>query len=180
MDNHGWDSDKESIMENLPFLDSYSGQSVDELISLENSYRIDSLVLAFEQAICQKAKKVGMVNLNDVEEIILAVEALEREVNNGGYHQFFVNPSNKFVAVIVEALKRIGCPKTAEITQRAIDTLALSGPLTPEAIDQIIYEDDEERDDKLNQCDNIYYHSDEDIAARLFSFIKNHKEKITF
>jgi hypothetical protein len=33
-----------------PFLESYAGQSTEELLALEGKYRIDSLVLAFEQA----------------------------------------------------------------------------------------------------------------------------------
>ena len=37
------------------WLDEYSGQTVDELISLESTHRIDSLVLALEEAIDQKA-----------------------------------------------------------------------------------------------------------------------------
>ncbi len=70
-------------MPDLQWLDRYSGETVDELLALEGKYRIDSLVLAFEQAIDQKAARVGGEYLTDVERIILAVEALEREVNNG-------------------------------------------------------------------------------------------------
>ena len=61
----------------------YSGQSADQLLSLEGMYRIDSLVRAFEQAITQKAQRGGVQSLTDEERIVLAVEALEREVNNG-------------------------------------------------------------------------------------------------
>ena len=101
------------------WLNGYSGQSVDQLIALEGRYRTDSLVLAFEQAIYQKADRLGGDELSEEELTILAVEALEREVNNGGYGQFFVNTS-EFAPVILDALRRIGCPKTAKITQRAL------------------------------------------------------------
>jgi hypothetical protein len=37
------------------FLESYGGQSTEELLALAGKYRIDSLVLALEQAIQQKA-----------------------------------------------------------------------------------------------------------------------------
>jgi hypothetical protein len=46
-------------MPDLNWLDGYSGESVDELIALEGTYRTDSLVLAFEQAMDQKAARVG-------------------------------------------------------------------------------------------------------------------------
>jgi hypothetical protein len=46
-------------MRELPWLNAYSGETVDELLALEGKYRIDSLVVAFEQAMDQKAARVG-------------------------------------------------------------------------------------------------------------------------
>jgi Ni,Fe-hydrogenase I small subunit len=66
------------------FLDSYEGQSTEELLALEREYRVDSLVLAFEQAIQNKSPD----SISTEESYVLAVEGLEREVNNGGYSQF--------------------------------------------------------------------------------------------
>ena len=77
-------------------------------------YRTDSLVLAFEEAIQKKAESSP---ISKEERYVLAVEALEREVNNGGYDQFFLNSSHDFMDVIKEALVAIGCPKTAAITR---------------------------------------------------------------
>src|SRR5579862_9885762 len=110
-------------MTDLQWLDGYSGQTVDQLLALEGKYRIDSLVLAFEQAMDQKAAEVGEESLTEEEGIILAIEALEREVNNGGYGQFFVNSSRAYAPVIVPALGRIGCPRTADITQKALNVV---------------------------------------------------------
>ena len=159
------------------WLDAYSGQSADQLLSLEGKYRIDSLVLAFEQAIGQKAQRGGLQSLTDEERVVLAIEALEREVNNGGYDQFFVNSSREFVPTIVGALQRIGCKKTATITQRAITALGIS-ELTSEAIGAAMAGDNEQRLAKLNRCDDSYYKSAEPIAERLFAFIKANKTNI--
>ncbi len=166
-------------MEERKWFDEYSGQSTDELIALEGDYRIDSLVVAFEQAVDQKAARIGMENLTDEERIILAVEALEREVNNGGYDQFFINSSNEFAPIIVDSLKRIGCSGTAEVTHEAITALAIERPVTVEAIEDVMDEDSDERDDKLDECDEEYYETGENIAGRLFEFIKNNRDKIT-
>jgi hypothetical protein len=38
----------------------------------------------------------------------MAVESLEREVNNGGYDQFFVNAA-EYTPVIADSLSAIGC-----------------------------------------------------------------------
>ena len=69
----------------MQWLNSYTGQSTDQLIALEQNYRTDSIVLAFEDALRQKEERVGIAGLTDAERVVLAVEALEAEVNNGGY-----------------------------------------------------------------------------------------------
>jgi hypothetical protein len=121
----------------LRWLDGYRGQTVKELLALEGKFRVDSLVVAFEEAMRQKAARLGMKNLTEEERIILAVEAIEREVNNGGYDQFFVN-APEFAPAIVKSLRRIDCPKTATITQRALDSLGLRH-LTVEGIKKAIW-----------------------------------------
>lgn len=162
------------------WLDGYSGQSVEQLLSLEGEYRTDSLVLAFEQAIGQKAERKGAQSLTHEERIVLAVEAMEREVNNGGYDQFFVNSSREYAPIIVGALQRIGCKKTAKITQKAIEALRISD-LRSDAIEAVIcVRDDEGRSDKLRDCDDSYYKSTEPIAERLFAFIKANIASISF
>ena len=165
-------------MSDLKFLSDYSGQTAEQLLALEGEYRIDSLVLAFEQALDQKAAREGAGAVNVEERIILAIEALEREVNNGGYDQFFANSSREFAPIIVQALLRIGCPKTAEITQRAIDALHLPD-LSVEGIETAM-EAAEDIEDDLNNCDNSYFAAGEDIAGQLFAFIKANKDIITF
>jgi hypothetical protein len=161
------------------FLEGYSGQSTDQLLSLGGEYRTDSLVLAFEQAIIQKAERDGVKSLTDEERIVLAVEALEREVNNGGYDQFFVNSSREFAPTVVGALQRIGCKKTATITQRAIKSLDVAD-LTSEAIEAAMAAENEERLAKLKRCDDSYYKGAEPIGERLFAFIKANKAAIRF
>jgi hypothetical protein len=168
---------KEQLIAGTSWLNGYEGRTVEELISLEGKYRIDSLVSAFEEAIGQKLQRDGSTALNDEEQTVMAVEALEREVNNGGYNQFFTNSSNGFAAIIVDSLRRIGCKKTARLTQRAIDALEISD-LTVEAIDTEMAIDNKQRTKKLNACDETYYRAAEPIAERLFAFIKLNRQNI--
>ena len=162
-------------MPDLKWLDSYSGQTINELLALEGECRIDSLVLAFEEALDQKAARNGGGSLTSEERVVLAIEALEREVNDGGYRLFFENSTREFVPIIVQALERIGCARTAEITQRAIDALHLP-MLTVEAVEAAI--GGRESDEELNRCDESYYKEGEDIAGNLFAFIKTNKSAI--
>lgn len=164
-------------MPELTWLDGYSGQTVDQLLALEATHRVDSLILAFEQAINQKSARVGMEALTPEERTVLAVEALEREVNNGGYHQFFVN-TMEFAPLIVEVLRRIACPQTAAITEAAIQALRLP-ELSVAEIEKVIYDDDDERDNKLGECDDRYFEYAENIEGQLFAYTKTHKHSFT-
>ena len=163
-------------MPELKWLDGYTGQTVDELIALEGKYRIDSLVLAFEQALDQKWARDGGEKMSDEEFIVLAIEAMEREVNNGGWGQFFVN-TGQFAPVIVDVLQRIRCPKTAKIAQKAAKIVE-KAPITEEEIENGTWEENEKRQDELNECDKLYFERPENIEESLFAFIKANRTKI--
>lgn len=158
------------------FLDEYDGQSVEELIGLQKTHRIDSIVLAFESALDRK--KDSGKEMSDAELIVLAVEALEREVNNGGYSQFFYNSSAEYTSIIVESLRAIGCNEIADLTQTAIGLLGLDS-LDPEIIEERMDPDDDELEEALGELDGIYYSEVDDIPGyALFEYIKNNRNEI--
>lgn len=156
------------------FLDAYDGQSTDELIALSATHRIDSIVLAFEQALQDKA------SLNKEERTIVAIEGLEREVNNGGFSQFFVNSSNEFVPCIQEALKAIGCPKTATLCSQAMAILGITEDMSTDTIEDLACDASDEQDQRLSKLDEIYYEGEEEpIAGKLFEFIQQNRSVIS-
>jgi len=130
----------------------------------------------------QKAEREGASALNDFQRIVLGVEALEREVNNGGYHQFFLkvflSSARKFATTIASSLQRIGRKKTATITQKAIKALAVSDRTPEEMIGDALAGDDQQLLPKLSRCDDAYYGSAEPIADRLFVFLKKNQTQI--
>jgi hypothetical protein len=164
-------------MAEFQWLDGYNGQTVDQLIAFEGTHRIDSLVLAFEQALDQKWERDSEI-MSDEELVILAIEAMEREVNNGGWGQFFVN-TGQFVPIIVDALQRIRCPKTAKIAEKAVE-IVKKAPITEEEIENSTWEENEKRQDALTKCDNLYSDCPEHIEESLFAFIKANRQKIEF
>ncbi|MBN1516081.1 DUF4375 domain-containing protein [Candidatus Sumerlaeota bacterium] len=161
----------------IKWLEGYTGQSTDELIAFEGKYRIDSLILAFEQALDQKAARIGIENLTAEERVVLAIEAFEREVNNGGYSQFFFNSSNEYALIITDALHRIERPMIVKLTQEAINALGLQS-VTVAAINRAMENESAELEAELEECDERYYGMGDDLAMPLFEFIKNNKGKI--
>jgi hypothetical protein len=156
------------------WLEMYDGQSTGELLAMRDGYRIDSLVVAFEEAIWRKPAE----SLTRGERYVLAVEALEREVNNGGYSQFFLNSRSAFLDVIVEALQAIGCPQTAAITRDAIDALGLPPGATDERVEQTVLSEEPKMKAAFDRCDDRYYEGSEPIADRLFDWIDANRDAI--
>jgi len=159
------------------WLESWSGRSTDELLALVGEYRVDSVVLAFDEALQMKEYKQGAMSLTQEEWVVLAIEALEREVNNGGYGQFFLN-SAEYVPVVVDALERIGCHETAALTQEAIDALGLKNGLTAEAVERVMREDNLEREGRLEELTNRYFDVAGDLAEPLLEYVKRNRERI--
>jgi Domain of unknown function (DUF4375) len=155
----------------------YSGETTDELLSYPATGQQDSLVRAFEEGLQRKASRRGQRALKQEERIVLAVRALDREVNNGGYQQFFCNSSRMFAPQIVQSLERIGCRRTAKITQRAIAALQVS-PVTVARIDAIMQETNEERDQELDRCDQLFYKTALGIPKGLYAFVKANRSRI--
>ena len=103
--------------------------------------------------------------LSDEERIVLAVEALEREVNNGGYCRSLGNASRELAPSIADALLRIGCPVTARITRNAIRAVGV-GAFAPDQIEAAMASEDEERD------------APEDLAGQHFAYIRAKRDAI--
>jgi hypothetical protein len=156
----------------LEFLDYHRGQTLEDLLDMEDYCRVDSLVLAMEQGLQTKKR------LTEAEETVLAVEALEREVNNGGFDQFFLN-TPEHAPYIVDSLRRIGCPKTARLAEKAIKALGVKGQLTAKKIKAVIYDEDDARDDLLDRYDDVYYKgAEEPICDKLFVYVKANRARI--
>jgi mRNA-degrading endonuclease RelE of RelBE toxin-antitoxin system len=158
---------------------AYAGETADELFSYPAKNQEDALVQAFREGIQQKVLIEGNLALSDEERIVLAVTALQQEVNNGGFDQFLRNPSREFAPVIADSLSRIGCKKAAKITARALNSLGLP-ILTVSRIDAALMTTSKERDQELQQCDELFYKLRGSLAMRLYSFIAANKGRIVF
>jgi hypothetical protein len=54
------------------------------------------------------------------QQVFSSIWAVESEVNNGGFSQYFLNSSCETASFVGEALDTIGAPSTADICRRAI------------------------------------------------------------
>lgn len=165
-------------MPDKPFLNEYTGQTTDELIGMEGEYRVDSLACAFEQALDQKAARVGVESLSTEERTVLAVMAFEREVNNGGFIQFFFNSSREFAPDLALSLERIDQTEVAALARRAFNVLGVGDPVTVDRIDEVMEVESDETNEKLNELDSEYYDRGYALSDSLFDFIKANRAAI--
>jgi hypothetical protein len=157
----------------LGWVEGYSGQAVDELLSFEGTEGVHALLFVLEGAIADKVKATGPGKMTGVERMVLSVMALSREVNNGGYDQFFRNSSRQFAPAIVSDLVRIHCTELADITQQALDALELPKVNAAE-IEAAMARKSIERDRVLNRCD-IAFCERAELFERLFAYVKAHQ-----
>ena len=164
-------------MSELRWLNGYSGQTTEELIALEGAFRTDSIVAAFAQAIAQKAARLGDAHLSTPERVVLAVEAVEDRVNSGGFDSL-LRYESALVPAIVPSLEAIGCHAVADLARSAIEAIDIDGPITANAIESAIDEENDARDDRLDALDRRYYEIAGDLADPLLEFIKSNRDQI--
>ena len=164
-------------LEDLGWVEGYSGQAVDEILSFEGTEGVHFLLSTLEQAIQEKVKASGPLKMTGVERMVLSMTALSREVGNGGYDQFFRNSSRRSAPAIVDDLVRIGCPEIADITQQALDALDLP-KLSVAEIEAAMARENVQRNRALKRCDIAFYERGE-LSERLFAYVKAHQAGIT-
>jgi hypothetical protein len=63
------------------------------------------------------------LELPEKEQVVYTVVLFDWQVNNGGFHQYFLNPYGVFCYYTVENLVKIKCAKQADLLERAISVI---------------------------------------------------------
>lgn len=107
-----------------------------------------------------------------------AIWAVESEVNNGGFSQYFLNLSCETAGFVVQALETIGAPQTADICRRAIGSAFPEGlPSNPQAISTAASDFSDEIEGKLDALDREFYQYPNDLTGLLFAYVSKHPEE---
>jgi len=120
----------------------------------------------------------GLDSLNEYERTILVTQALEGEVNNGGFLQFFDNSLSALAGEAEAAFRRIGAKKTAAICRRALKLFPQGLPADWEErrayLDEHVTEAVEE---KLEKCDDAFYRYEDDLEALNVAYVREHMDQ---
>jgi hypothetical protein len=114
-------------------------------------------------------------NLSEPQKLFYLVQNLEREVNNGGFEQYFYNSSGDNAQETLSALAEIGAHRTLNILQLAIN----------EFPNQVVPVDREERQNILDSLENAsaawdlldqkFFLYEDDLNGLNIQFIKKNK-----
>jgi len=112
------------------------------------------------------------------QKVFSAIWALESEVNNGGFSQYFLNDSCETASFVSEALETIGAPKTADICRRAIASAFPAGlPKNPEDISSAAADFSDEVMEALEPLDNEFFEYPHNLTNLLFAYVSKHPEE---
>ncbi len=158
----------------LGWLDGYEGQAIDELLAFTGKEDTVVLLQTIEQAIQAKLSQNPM-SVNGVEATILALMALEREVNDGGFDQFFRNSSGRYAFGITDCVVRIGCKETTKVVRRAVKALGLRD-WSVKGLQEKMATDNLRRETTWQACDEAFWKLTEIPDLLLSYVIENAKQ----
>jgi hypothetical protein len=112
------------------------------------------------------------------QKVFSSVWAVESEVNNGGFSQYFLNSSAETAPFVAEALDAIGAPKTAQICRRAVERAFPDGlPPTADEISSTAADFSDELLAELDSFDGEFLAYPHDLTELLFDYVHRHPDE---
>lgn len=106
------------------------------------------------------------------QKVFSSIWAVESEVNNGGFAQYFLNVSSETAGFVVEALNTVGARQTADICRRATAAAFPAGlPKDPRQISLAAGDFSEETLKKLAALDREFSRYPDNLTELLFAYV---------
>jgi len=101
---------------------------------------------------------------------------LEREVNNGGFNQYFINSSGEFAHETLTSLRLIGANKTADILQQAIAQFpGLQVPKDRNEREEPVFQIQDEANTVWGKLDDQFFVYEDNLNELNIHYIKQNK-----
>ena len=151
---------------------------IKNLAELLNAENINSSIIDLDNFIgelCGYGDEMEV--LSEPQKIFRFNQNLEREVNNGGFNQYFSNSSGEYAQETILSLKTIGAYKTASIVQMAI--AQFPGSIVPKDSDvrrEIVEKIEESADEIWNDLDQLFFLYEDDLNSLNIEYVKKNKD----
>ncbi len=138
----------------------------------KNSYLID-----LSQSNRTDFGRVDFPEQIDSQKVFSAVWALESQVNNGGFLQYFVSSDFDTANYAPTALRNIGALSCADMAERSLMILPASGlPDSQQACMDLVDSLGDEERERFDDLDSEFRAYPDNLADLLFSYVSSHPE----
>jgi hypothetical protein len=150
---------------------------VDDILALEDPTQF---AIALSNHVYSRQGGEGLTGLTEAEQTVFCIDGVEREVNNGGFSQFFYNSAGEYARETVDALRRIGATATADLVVRAMEPFGKAGPSR----------EWEERRDQLErigdaaegiwqELDDAFLEYPDDLSGLMRTYVREHRDQFS-
>ncbi|GAO43338.1 DMP19 family protein [Flavihumibacter petaseus] len=154
-------------MTKIPILDTLlsSEDTNGSIIELDN----------FIGELCEYGDDIS--KLTDYQKSFYLNQNLEREINNGGFNQYFRNSSGDNAHETILSLKAIGADSTADILQKAINQFPNKNvPKDRDERTVIVEQIEETADEVWSDLDQKFHEYEDDLNTLNIEYVKKYKE----
>lgn len=152
-------------------------KSIDNLDSLLSSDNLNGSVIELDNFICELCEwGNNMDALTEAQKTFYYNQNLEREINNGGFNQYFINSSGDFAHETINSLRTIGANHTAEILQSAIDQFPdKKVPLDRDKRTELVGQIEDTANEKWEGLDQMFFEYKDDLNSLNIEYVKKHR-----
>jgi len=159
--------------------DKESGNKKPDIDKLLNSDNINNSIIELDNyisAFCDYGDSIE--KLNDYQKNFFYNQTLEREINNGGFNQFYFNSSGDFAHEIIVSLKAIGANKTAMIVETANNQFPNKiVPKDRATRQEILLQIENKVDENWEELDQKFFAYEDDLNSLNMDYIRKNKSE---
>lgn len=151
-------------------------RDMDEIFALEDD---TDFVTALSSALWDRTESGKHLDAVSPEaRVFYLCNALDAEVNNGGFSAFFYNPSGQWGPETIDALETVGAPGTAELLRRFIALLPCDGyPRDIAVRNDVLLEVPDTFDANVGELDDEFYAGpDGSLQALYVTYARDHRD----
>lgn len=150
---------------------------IDNLETLLSSDDTNGSIIELDNFICDLCSYGDdMDKLTEPQKQFYYNQCLEREINNGGFNQYFINSSGDFAHQTILSLRTIGATTTADILQKAIDQFPdKKVPQDRDERIELVEQIEETANEIWEELDEKFFEYADDLNTLNLNFVRQHK-----
>lgn len=147
---------------------------IKDLDKLLNSKDLNGSIIELDNFIGEECNYGDeMEELTEPQRLFYLNQNLEREVNNGGFNQYFLNSSGDYAHETILSLTAIGAAKTVKILERAIGQFPQKNVPKERSERIAILEQIEDEANKVwNELDQEFFAYEDDLNTLNIEYVK--------